>query len=100
MWYCYYNMSSLFDNCTDNEKYMLTSAYHTIHNLEAWEFLKSYEPPANSGFMFDSNPQVLTIMNAICQVNPDHSGSSMAFTMRKMQQIARKNMYQSIIASQ
>ena len=93
-------MSSLFEHCTDNEKYMLTSAYHTIHNLEAWDFLKSYEPPENTGFMFDSNPQVLSIIKAICKANPDHSGFSIAFTMRKMQQIARKNMYQPIIASQ
>jgi hypothetical protein len=93
-------MSHLFENLAENERYMLTSAYNTIHNLEAWEFLKSYEPPENTGFMFDSTPQVLTIINAICDANPDHSGFSIAYTMRKMQQIAKENKYQPILAPQ
>lgn len=60
--------------------------------MEMWEFMKSYDPPENTGVMFNSNPIVLSIMMKISEnYNNNHSGSSIACTMRKMQQIAKEN---------
>jgi hypothetical protein len=73
---------------------MFMSAYETIARLEAWEFLKQYEPPENTGFMFDRNPEVTRIQNEIVNAYDNHSGCSMASTMRMMQRIAKNNQYQ------
>mgnify|MGYP006906364912 FL=1 len=84
-------MSHLFNDCSEREGLMYVSAYDTICRLEAWEFLETYEPPEEKGFMWDNNPTVLKIMNEICNnYGNNHSGCSLASTMRKMQQIAKK----------
>ena len=83
-------MSELFQDCAEQDRKMLTSAYDTITQMEMWDFIKNYEPPENCGFMFDKNPTVHNIMNKIAEnYNYNHSGSSIAFTMRKMQEMAK-----------
>lgn len=85
-------MTTMFDNCSEHEKEMYTSAYNVISKLEKWEFLKSYEPPYGLGFMWDNNPLIEEIMTAINnEYGGGHSGGSLVDTMRKMQQVA-KNM--------
>jgi hypothetical protein len=82
----------MFDNCSEHEKEMYTTAYNAINKLEKWEFLKTYEPPKERGFMWDTNPLIEEIMTAINnEYGGGHSGSSLAITMRKMKQVA-KNM--------
>lgn len=87
-------MSHLFQNYSQHEREMYLSAYETITRLEAWEFLKQYEPPENTGFSSDQNPEIIRIENEInIASNNNHSGCSMACTMRVMQQIAKNNQY-------
>ena len=87
--------TNLFEECDEEERIMLQSAYDTITILEAWDFLESYNPPKETGFSFDSNPQILKIMNEISKAYAGHSGCSIAFTMRQMRNIAeeKKNNY-------
>lgn len=83
-------MVELFQDCSEHERNMYLSAYNTITQMEMWEFMKTYNPPENSGFMFDSNPTVMSIMSKVSEnYNNNHSGFTMACTMRKMQQIAQ-----------
>ena len=85
-------MSNLFENCDEYEKQMYESAYKVISNMEMWDFLKNYSPPIDSGFMFDRNSTINQIQEEIQKAfNNNHSGCSMAFTMRKMEQIAKNN---------
>ena len=81
-------MNNLFEDYNEDQRIMLQSAYDTITILEAWDFLKSYNPPKETGFSFDSNPQILKIMNEISKAYTGHSGCSIALTIRQMQNIA------------
>lgn len=82
-------MNNLFEDYNEDQRIMLQSAYDTITILEAWDFLQSYNPPKETGFSFDSNPQILKIMNEISKAYYNHSGCTMALTMRKMQEYCR-----------
>jgi hypothetical protein len=84
-------MSNLFDECDENEKKMLQSAYNVISRMEMWDFLKNYTPPKDTGFMFDNNSKINDIQEQIQKAyDYNHSGWSMAFTMRKMEEIAKQ----------
>lgn len=88
-------MSYLFQNYSEHEREMYLSAYETITRLEGWEFLKQYSPPENTGFSSDQHPEILRIENEInIASNNNHSGCSMACTMRVMHEIAKNNQYQ------
>jgi len=39
--------------------------------------------------MFDTNPQMNKLMTAVDVADPNHSGSSMGWTMRQLQQVAK-----------
>ena len=54
--------------------------------LDVWNYLSKYDPPASHGFMFSSDPVVGKVVNAM---EVGHSGSSMAFTMRHIQRVAQ-----------
>jgi hypothetical protein len=83
-------MTELFQDCDEQDRKMFLSAYNTITQMEMWDFIKNYEPPENAGFMFDRNTTIQSIHNKIAEnYNNNHSGFSMAFTMRKMQEIAK-----------
>ena len=84
-------MTSMFANHPEHEREMLESAYDAVTMIEAWEFLKNYDPPQDRGFMWDSNPRVNEISNKINELYGGHSGASLAFVMRKMQSIAINN---------
>lgn len=84
-------MTSMFANHPEHEREMLESAYNAVTMIEAWEFLKNYDPPQDRGFMWDSNPHVIEISNKINELYGGHSGASLAFVMRKMQSIAINN---------
>jgi hypothetical protein len=74
----------------DSNRYMIETAYNTICRLNKWQLLQEFETKANEGFLGCSCPEIKNIMNEINQVYQcGHSGSSMAFTMRTMQKIAR-----------
>jgi hypothetical protein len=76
---------------------MLRDAMHAVvtvqsypefasNEVDLWKFLSTYDPPSSHGFMFSSHPITDKII-AATQVG--HSGSSMAFTMRHLQFMAK-----------
>ena len=81
-----------FANHPEYEREMLESAFATITNMEAWEFLENYDP-GEGGFFMCKHPRVMSIQEMINKNYPGHSGSSLAFTMRKMQSIAVSREY-------
>lgn len=85
-------MTEKFQDCPEDKRKMFLSAYNTITEMEMWDFMRTYNPPENKGFMFDSNPTVAKITSKIAEnFNYNHSGFSMAITMRKMEEIAKEN---------
>lgn len=70
---------------------MLILAIKAINDLDKWEFMKTYEPPINKGFMFDNNIILQQIKNKICDYY-GHTGSSYGYTMRFMQFLAKNEM--------
>jgi RES domain-containing protein len=60
--------------------------YAAITAANAWDEMK--EDPGPSGFMWSTAPYVRRIHQALND-RVGHSGTSMAFTMRAMQQLAR-----------
>ena len=69
---------------------MILEAYNTIHKNELWGKLRNLTPNEHEGFMFSKNPEIIKIMDLVKEKSTvGHSGSSMAITMRTIQQIAR-----------
>jgi hypothetical protein len=68
---------------------MLKSAFNVITNLEEWQYIKN-NPPGVNGYSFSNDEKIKFIMNKINEDYPGHSGSSIAITMRIMQEIANK----------
>jgi hypothetical protein len=88
----YYCSTRLFDHLEDNHtKQMCQRAFNAIVNADGWEYLKTYSPNPEKGFMFDSDPEMNRLMNAVAFADDSHSGFSMAWTMRHLQQLARDN---------
>ena len=81
----------MFTNFADHKRDMLSSAFNAISQLEEWEFLSSYTPPDNRGFMWDTNERINKINNKINELYGGHSGASLAWTMRHMERIAKNN---------
>jgi hypothetical protein len=82
-------MTTLFADYMDYEREMLESAFNAITQIEAWEFLKNYDPPQDKGFMWDNHSKVQEIQKTINEFYGGHSGSSMAWTIWKMKTIAK-----------
>ena len=74
---------------SSHDREMVESAYHAITIAEKWEVLRTIEPEPNSGFMFTRNNQLMGIMSLVESSYGGHSGSSMVWTMRIMQIIAK-----------
>jgi len=78
----------LFDYMKDsNSKQMCQTAFNAIVNADGWDYFKSYSPNDSTGYMFDSDPQMNRLMNVVATEDPGHSGSSMGWTMRQLQQV-------------
>lgn len=75
-------------NFAEDEREMLESAFNTITTMKAWDFMKSYSP-GEGGFAFSNDSKVIDIKNQIACNYPGHSGASLAYTMRKMEFIAK-----------
>jgi len=78
-----------FSFLQNSDKNMIESAYHTVNRMEKWDYLRRYSPSKDTGYMFDRDPTIGEITNAIND-NWDggHSGCSMGCTMRRIQYIA------------
>ena len=59
----------------------------STQEIDVWNYLSTYEPPAGQGFMFSRGDIVVESVQRNMQVG--HSGSSMAMTMRQLQLLAK-----------
>jgi len=59
--------------------------------MNVWKYLSQYSPPADRGFMFSyGDDKVVTFVSDNMEVG--HSGSSMGWTMRQIQFIAKNGL--------
>ena len=78
------DFSSLY---TADECVMLEDAYNAISQCELWDWMATFNPHANEGFMFSTHPNLERISSAMKYAG--HSGASWAWTLRNMQAIAK-----------
>jgi hypothetical protein len=55
--------------------------------INAWNYLAKFSPPTNKGFMF-CDDEIVSIIQG--EMETGHSGSSMAWTMRILELIAKE----------
>ena len=60
--------------------------------VDVWDYLSTYEPPAGQGFMFSRGDLVVESVQRNMRVG--HSGYSMAHTMRHLQLLAKVGLLQ------
>ena len=78
-----------FSHVKDKEtRNLLDLTYQAVTNTNSWEFLKTFTPDENSGFMFSSHPQLSKITWECEKLGCGHSGSSWGLAMRHMEDIA------------
>ncbi len=66
---------------------MLQDADTAITTCGLWDWMSTYNPTVGEGFMFSNHPNLDKISEVMTYQG--HSGSSFAWTMRTMQQVAR-----------
>jgi hypothetical protein len=69
---------------------MIESAYRVMNSLGAWDYLRRYSPSRSSGYTFDLG--INRIMNKIQDEYDLHSGASIAYTMRRIEFIAKNGL--------
>ena len=71
---------------------MLDKAFRAIKSVDGGlQFMKTYSPDEDKGFMFSKPPPMLAKINeAISKSYDGHSGSSYGWTMRNMESIAKR----------
>jgi hypothetical protein len=79
------------------DREMIQSGFEAVSSVEGgWDFLRSYQPPSDKGFMFSPpTGKRVEIEEAISIRYPGHSGASYGSTMRVLEFIAKNgwNMY-------
>lgn len=70
------------------ESTMLKDAYEAITACDLWEWMKNFTPKEDEGFMFSRN-DTLERINKEMKFD-GHSGSSYGWTMRVMEDIAKR----------
>lgn len=80
-----HNYSELFDS---QDVEMLEDMDTAITKANLWDWMKTYEPEEGKGFMFSRHPN-LDIIQANSKYG-GHSGGSYAWTMRMMEELAKK----------
>lgn len=82
---------------------LVSNGHVAVSQLELWDWLRTFEPKANEGFMFSSHPNIAVIGNKMHEIDDSigHSGSSFAYTMRELQFIAQKGIddYKKLVLS-
>ena len=79
-------------NLPDWDREMIESGVQAVSSVEGgWDFLKTYDPPQNEGFMFVSSPpaKLKEIESAVIDRYSGHSGASYGCTMRVLQYIGK-----------
>jgi hypothetical protein len=69
------------------ERELLTDAHQAITACDLWDWMKTYTPDKDKGFVFSSHPNIDRI-NAAMKYQ-GHSGGSYGWTMRTMENIAK-----------
>jgi hypothetical protein len=74
------------------DKEMIRAGFEAVESVDGgWEFLRSYTPPADQGFMFSlPTGKRLDIDDAIQNRYGGHSGASYGCTMRVLESIAKE----------
>lgn len=68
---------------------MIEDGYQAVTATEGgWDFFKEWTPPADKGYMWSTHPKMTEITRNM-KLYEDHSGSTLAMTMKSMQKIAR-----------
>ena len=83
-----------------HESMMLQSTYDAITTCGLWDWMRTFTPHANEGFLLTAHPN----LNRIEEVGTyhGHSGASWAWTMRIMEAIAKQggwDAYEANLAS-
>ena len=73
-----------------SDRRMIESAYRVMNSLGAWDYLRRYSPSRSSGYTFDLG--INRIMNKIQDEYDLHSGASIAYTMRRIEFIAKNGL--------
>jgi hypothetical protein len=68
---------------------LIEPAYYSL-TPQDWDFLKNYEPSEEFGFMFTNNNNKLNIIYNKISQHPSQSGSTVGYTLRCLQIIAKK----------
>ncbi len=77
-----------FDYIKDHHsRNMLLNAYNAAKKLEMLDFFKQEDPPANTGYMFWSDPRLAKFGSEL--ESDGHSGSSFAWVSRNLQAFMR-----------
>jgi hypothetical protein len=69
------------------ERELLTDAYQAITACDLWDWMKTYTPDKDKGFVFSTHPN-LDRINAAMKYQ-GHSGGSYGWTMRTMEHSAK-----------
>jgi hypothetical protein len=69
------------------ERELLIDAYQAITACDLWDWMKTYTPDKDKGFVFSTHPN-LDRINAAMKYQ-GHSGGSYGWTMRTMEHIAK-----------
>jgi len=73
---------------------LVQNGHTAITQLELWDWLASYVPDEDVGFVWSNHPninRIVTKMESLPDA-PGHSGGSFAFTMRALEYIAKHGM--------
>jgi len=83
-----------FDFIPDvSTRLMVSTAYRAVQAMDEWDFIRRYDPDANSGYVSDRNERINAIHSRVDQeYRNGHSGSSMGATMRIIQFIAKNGL--------
>lgn len=70
---------------------MISNGHDAVSQLELWDWLRTFEPKADEGFMWSNHPNIKNIGKKMHEIDKDigHSGSSFGFTMRTLHYIAQ-----------
>ena len=72
---------------SDSSRTMIESGYRSIMKCEGWNILQNF---TGESFMFSRDPSVCQLMDAVSEgYGGNHSGSSMGYTMRQLEFIAK-----------
>ncbi len=73
----------------ESSREMIKDAYNATTKTEGgWEFIKTFTPPMDRGFMWCSHPKLSEIDNKM-EMDNQHSGGSYAWTMRNIEYIGK-----------